>query len=346
MSNVLVTGGAGFFGGVLLERLLQEGATNCTSVDLAPPTLTHPNLRSVRADIRDTAAMGALLEEGRFDVIYHCAAVLAHASPEPDFLWSSNVDATRSLGALAAEHGVRKLVFISSNCLWAKNFHRPVREDDPPDPIEIYGRSKWAGEQALSESAGAVETVIIRTPTIVDSGRLGLLAILFDFIREGRRVWVVGGGHNRYQFVYAPDLAEACLLAAEPGSSGVFNVGSDDVPTIREVYEYVIERANTKARVAALPKGPTILAMRLANLARISPLGPYHYRMISEDFEFDTSRIKAELGWKPTVTNGEMLFRAYEHYDRDYDEIQSRTDASAHRSAANMGAIKLLKWIS
>ena len=68
--------------------------------------------------------------------------------------------------------------------------------------------------------------------------------------------------------------------------------------------------------------------------------------MIAEDFCFDTTRIKARLGWAPTLTNEEMLYRAYVYYRENRREIENRTDVSAHKQAANMGVIRLLKWLS
>jgi UDP-glucose 4-epimerase len=343
--TVLVTGGAGFFGGVLKQRLLDEGF-HCVSLDLHTDGTSLPRLDNVRGDIRDEALLNRLFSEHRFEAVFHCAAILAHAVSDEDFLWTSNVDGTEALVRQCADHGVGKLVFTSSNCLWGESLHRPVREDDVPAPVEIYGRSKWQAEKVLARYRDRVDSVVLRCPTIIDSGRLGLLAILFDFIREGRKVWVVGDGGNRYQFVYAPDVADACLLALGRRGSAVYNVGSDQVRSLREIYEYVISQAGTGARVASLPKAPTLAAMRLASALKISPLGPYHWRMISEDFEFDTSKAKEELGWQPSVTNEQMLAEAYKSYERDYDEIHARTDVSAHRQPAKMGAIRVLKWLS
>ncbi len=345
MTRVLVTGGAGFFGGVLKRRLLDEGF-DCVSVDLQPDWESHPRLRSVEGDIRDRPFIDRLFAEHSFDAVFHCAAMLAHDVKDKTALWTCNVDGTQVLADLTAAHGVPKFVFISSNCLWGRNLHRPVTEDDVPEPIEVYGRSKWEGERIVQGHPGDFDRVVLRTPTIIDSGRLGLLTILFDFIREGRKVWVVGDGDNRYQFVYAPDLAHACVLSLEVEGSTVFNVGSDDVKPLREVYEYVAAQAGTGARVASLPQAPTLVAMRLASALKLSPLGPYHYRMIAEDFVFDTSRIKTALRWRPTATNEEMLAQAYKAYERDYDDIHSRTQASAHRRPAEMGLIRLLKWVS
>ena len=345
MPKYLVTGGAGFFGGILKNRLLADGA-EVVSIDLVPDTARHERLTSIEGDIRDEAALERLFTAHRFDAVFHIAAMLAHGKMDRDLLWTSNVDGTAAIARCARDAGVKKLVFTSTNCLWASNLGHPVREDDPPAPAEVYGESKLAAERVLEEFADDVDIVIIRCPTIIDSGRLGLLAILFEFIREGKKVWVVGSGGNRYQFIHAGDLAEACVKSLAFAGSATFHVGSDNVPSLRQCYEAVIHEAGTKARVCSLPKGPTLAAMRLAHVLRISPLGPYHYRMIAEDFTFDTTRIKAALNWRPTVTNSEMLSAAYRYYADNRDEINARTNVSAHSKAAEMGVLRLLKWLS
>lgn len=347
MKTVLLTGGAGFFGGVLKHRLLAAGY-KCVSVDLQRDDTRHENLTALQLDIRDRSAMEALFARNRFEAAFHCAAILAHDVRDRQFLWTSNVDGTGVVASLCDRYDVSKVVFTSSNCLWAHPFNRPVSEADVPAPGEIYGESKWRGEQILLGQKHRFSVVILRTPTIIDAGRLGLLSILFEFIDDGKRVWVVGGGHNRYQFIYAQDLADACLRALDYRGSGIFNIGSDGVTTLRDVYQYVIDKAGTGARVKSLPRQPTLALMRLAHVVGLSPLGTYQYRMIAESFLFDTAKIKGELGWSPTMTNAEMLYQAYAYFHAHRQEIQarSRTDASAHRRPAAMGVIRLLKWIS
>lgn len=345
MAKYLVTGGAGFFGGILKNRLLADSA-QVVSVDLVPDTTQHPSLTSINADIRDQESMRAIFSAHRFDAVFHIAAQLAHGKMDRDLLWTSNVDGTRVIAQCARDAGVRKLVFTSTNCLWASNMGHPVREDDPPAPAELYGESKLEGERLLHAFENDLDVVILRCPTIIDSGRLGLLAILFEFIREDKTVWVVGSGANRYQFIHAGDLAQACVQSLDHAGSNTFHVGSDNVPSLRGCYEAVIAEAGSRSRVRSLPKAPTLAAMRLAHLLKISPLGPYHYRMIAEDFIFDTTRIRQALGWRPTVTNSEMLAKAYRYYARNHDEILARENVSAHSKAASMGILRLLKWMS
>jgi nucleoside-diphosphate-sugar epimerase len=345
MAKYLVTGGAGFFGGILANRLLADGA-EVVSVDLVPNATSHPALISLRQDIRDEQSMRAVFSAHRFDGVFHIAAMLAHGRMSRELLWTCNVDATGVIARSAREAGVRKLVFTSSNCLWASNLGRPVKEDDPPAPAEVYGESKLAAEKVLSQFQDELDVVILRCPTIIDSGRLGLLAILFEFIRENKTVWVVGSGSNRYQFIYAGDLVQACMAALDFAGSGTFHVGSDNVPTLRECYEAVIAEAGSRSWVRSLPKGPTLAAMRMAHALKISPLGPYHYRMIAEDFVFDTSRIRNAMGWHPTVTNSQMLTLAYRYYTENREAILARQNVSAHSRAVEMGILRLLKWIS
>lgn len=347
MSHVLVTGASGFFGGVLKRRLLREGHS-VVNIDLEPDEDTLPGLVSIQGDLRDRALLQHVFAEHKFDAIYHVAAQLAHGMKmDEHLLWTSNVDATRLLAETARAAGVRPFVFVSTNCLWASNLGHPVNEErDIPAPIELYGKSKLAAEQLLQEFTNDLDVVMIRCPTIMDAGRLGLLAILYEFIDDHKTVWVVGDGGNCYQFIYAEDLCTACILAADYGKSDLFHIGSDDVRSMREVYETVIRSSGSKSKVHSLPKSPTIAAMMLAHKLRVSPLGPYHYKMIAESFVFDTGRIKQRLGWQPTLTNEEMLLKSYEYYSAHRAEIGARTNVSTHRKPASMGIIRLLKWIS
>jgi len=344
LQYVLVTGGSGFFGSILKRRLLAQGFA-VVNIDLVADLDTHPSLTSIQGDIRDKVLLEELFARHHFAAVHHCAAMLAHDTIPAHDLWTSNVDGTRNIALACRQAGVRKLVFISSNCLWAHNVGREVTEDEPPAPVELYGRSKLAGEEAL-RGFPDLKIVTLRCPTIIDEGRLGLLAILFEFIEDGKRVWVVGNGGNRYQFIYAQDLADACLSAMDYEGSDIFHLGSENVTSLREVYEAVILAAGTRARVAELPKAPTLAAMKLAHKLGVSPLGPYHYRMIAEDFIFSTTKVRERLGWKPTVTNNQMMVKAFLYYRQQRAAIHARKEVSAHSKPTPMGIIRLLKWFS
>jgi nucleoside-diphosphate-sugar epimerase len=342
--RALVTGSAGFFGSLLKDRLLADG-WEVTGVDLLEDA-KQPGYTPKTVDIRDPTALGKTLDDFRPDAIFHCAAVLAHDRQNRTNLWSSNVDGTACIAQAAIHSGVQALVFISSNCLWSTSWSRPVSESETPAPVEIYGRSKLVAEQHLLGLSNELAIKVIRCPTIMAAGRLGLLSILFEFIHEGRRVWLVGDGGNRYQFISAEDLAEACMLLASSSATGIFHVGSDEVPTVREMLGEVIRRAGTRARLTKLPRRPAIAALRLLSSAGLSPLGPYHYRMIASSFEFDTTRLRNSTGWRPTTGNTEMLWRAYRFYVEHVDELSKAQKGSPHRRLSGLGALRIVKWLS
>ena len=267
--KILVTGGSGFFGGILKRRLLDEGHA-VHNIDLVADPDVHERLGSTQGDIRDAGLLSIIFQQGDYDAVFHCAAQLAHDTIDSTMLWTSNVDGTRNVAKACRDFAVPKLVNISTNCLWASNLGHEVVEGEPPAPVELYGKSKLAAEELLREyESAALKIVTIRCPTIIDSGRLGLLAILFEFIQDNRKVWVVGDGGNRYQFIYAQDLATACIQTLDYPHSDLFHIGSDNVVSLGRVYQSVIDAAGTGARVARLPKGPTIAAMKLAHVLKL-----------------------------------------------------------------------------
>lgn len=88
------------------------------------------------------------------------------------------------------------------------------------------------------------------------------------------------------------------------------------------------------------------LGYEIAHQLKISPLGPYHYRMIAENFIFDTKKIKQELNWRPTKNNSEILCYAYKYYFDNWKKIKKDKNLPVHRKQAKMGIIKALKWFS
>ncbi len=344
MACYLITGGAGFFGSILKKYFLDKGA-KCVSIDLEHDDFKHEQFVSYQGDINDNALMSEVFSKYKFDAIFHCAALLAHVKKDLKKLWHANVDGTQNVCKYAIKNNINKIVFISSNCLWAENFEALVTEKEDPKPVEIYGKSKLEAEKILLSYKDKINSIIFRSPTIMDEGRLGLLGILFEFIDENRKLPMVGDGKNKYQFIYAKDMVKAFELSLKADYTEIFNIGSDDVKSFNEVYEYVIKYSGSKSQLLHFPKMPMILAMKICFWLGLSPLGPYQYKMIASSFVFDTQKIKEKLGFVPTLKNEEMLLRAYDFYHKNKVEILNRKGVSAHNSVAKMGIIKLLKWL-
>src|SRR5918912_2970589 len=162
MKNILVTGGAGFIGSHLVDRLLAEGGWRVAVVDdfndFYAPLVKRANVREHlkssayrlhEVDIRERARLEAIFKEEKFDAIVHLAA-RAGVRPslvEPKLYAETNINGTMNLLELAREHGVKQFVFGSSSSVYGVNEKVPFSEDDPIfNPISPYAATKAAGE--------------------------------------------------------------------------------------------------------------------------------------------------------------------------------------------------------
>jgi UDP-glucose 4-epimerase len=345
--RAVITGGNGYFGRILIGGLCRRGF-DVVSIDTTSATPEEPRCQFIQGDATKQSDLEAAVQGKRFDVVFHLAALIDFASSSQANLYKNNVEAARAVAELAKRHGIPRVIFISSNSVYLGNrLRRPILEQDNPMPIDAYGRSKVDSERILASYGDWFQTVSIRCPNIMDAGRLGIATILFDFIRESRRCWVIGTGSIRYQCIYAEDLVDACVRAVTYPTSATFNVGSDNVPSFREMYEYVISRAGTKAKVVGVPESLALPLLKAAYRLRLSPLGEYQFRMLTMDFIFDTSKIKQELDWAPTLNNSEMLWKAYEYYVRNREDLLKDKDLSANRQPlTKLGILRLLKLLS
>lgn len=189
-----------------------------------------------------------------------------------------------------------------------------------------------------------LDVTIIRPRTIMGHGRLGIFQILFEWIRTGFDIPVLGSGQNVYQFVHADDLAEACVLASMKKGSDTYNFGTDRFGTMREVLEDLCAYANTGSKVVSLPMGPMILAMDISSKLRLSPLGAYHSLMYGRSMYFDISKAKNELAWVPKHSNHEMFRESYDWYLQNFHKIPTGGPArSQHRSGMKQGVLAVLR---
>ena len=291
---VLITGGAGFFGSLLVERLLAEGE-HCVVVDLQRCDKRHERLTAIKGDIRDAAMLDRLCAERGFKTVYHCAAMLAHAVQDKPSS-GSPMSTARAMSPKPRRGMARaRSSFSRRTASGPKTWAVPCARTTSPRPSKSTANPNGKGRGILAGHADRLHVVSIRCPTIIDEGRLGLLASIVRVHRRGPQG--LGGGRRTQSLSVhlRPGFDYPLHRRGRLSGSEVFNIGSDNVETFREVYSSVIARAGTRARVASLPRRATLLAMRLAHRLGVSPLGPYQYRMIAEDFVFDTSKIKAAL---------------------------------------------------
>jgi nucleoside-diphosphate-sugar epimerase len=336
--SVLVTGGSGYFGTVLVDQALARG-DRVRIFDRNPPE-DRPGIDFVSGDVRDRSALRAACDD--VDVIFHNVAQVPLAKDRSLFR-SVNVVGTANLLVAARDAKVDKVVHTSSSAVFGIPDSNPVTEDSPCRPLEDYGRAKLEAELLCREAVrGGLDVTIVRPRTILGHGRLGIMAILFEFVADGAPVFVLNRGDNRYQFVHASDLADACLRAGDRDGATVYNVGTTEFGTMRETLQALVDHAGTGSRVRSLPIGPTRAAMQGLAGAGLAPFAPYHWLLYGESLWFDVTRARTELGWEPKHSNASMVVESYEWFLAHRDQLGHGV-GSEHQSPARLGLLRALK---
>jgi nucleoside-diphosphate-sugar epimerase len=337
-----ISGGAGFLGLHLSRRLLADGH-QVRSLDVAP--LDDPELEGsveeLRGDVRDQERVRELVAGA--DVVVHAAAALPIQASRSS-IRSVNVGGTENVLSAARAAGVRRVVFISSTAVYGVPEKHPIEEDDPLVGVGAYGESKIDAE-ALCRVA-AVETTIIRPKTFVGPERLGVFEILFDWIREGRRIYILGKGYNRYQLLAVEDLVDAIVRAADVPEAAreTVNVGATEFGTVRSDLQALIDHAGSTSRLQPIPVRPAELALRALELARLSPLAEWHYKTAHKDSFVDVSKAQRLLGWQPRLSNSQTLIETYDWYLANRERVGKA--GVTHRVPWNQQALGLLKKLS
>lgn len=335
----LVTGGSGYFGCLLVARLLEAGH-RVRVFDLNDADDRPVSVEYVKGDVRDPEALARACRGA--SVVHHNVALVPLAKDKAAF-WAVNRDGTRNLLQACLDAGVRKVVNTSSSAVFGVPERNPVTETMEPRPREDYGRAKLAGEALCAEYAErGLDVSVIRPRTIMGHGRLGIMQMLFEWVRLGRNIPVLGGGGNVYQFVHADDLADACIRAAARPGARTYHVGAERFGTMLETLEGLARHAGTGSRVRSVPMLPAVWGMQLTSALGLSPLGPYHALMYGRSMYFDVSRAKSELGWTPRYDNVEMFCDSYDWYVAHREAVMRQSGASHHRSPVKQGVLDLV----
>lgn len=194
MTRWAVSGGSGFLGLAVARRLVVEGVA-VRALDPEPLPAGLAGVDSIEGDVRNPAD-AARLRAGA-DVVVHAAAALPVRRSEAE-IRSVTVDGTAVLLAAARETGVRRVVYVSSAVVYGLPSELPLTETSPAAPFEPYGRAKLAAEGLCREfGRRGLEVVVLRPTAFIGPGRLGVFGILFAWIRDWRRIYVLGRGENR-----------------------------------------------------------------------------------------------------------------------------------------------------
>jgi len=296
--NILVTGGAGFIGSHLVERLLAEKTWRVSVVDdfndFYAPALKRANIAAPLADencllfeanICDPNALRKIFAANDFDVIVHLAA-RAGVRPslsQPKLYAETNISGTLNLLDLAREFGVKQFVFGSSSSVYGNNEKVPFSEDDKIfHPISPYAATKAAGELICHTYSHLydIRTVCLRFFTVYGARQRPDLAIrkFSQLITDGKPIQVFGDGTTRRDYTFVDDIIQGVRAAIDYDGSmfEVFNLGESQTVELKRLIELIEKNLDKKAIIDCQPMQPGDVAQTFADISKARQLLDYN----------------------------------------------------------------------
>lgn len=294
--NFLVTGGAGFIGSNLCDRLLREGHEVWVFDDLndfysparkeknLKDLQTFPKFKFVKGDLRDKQAVEELFGSTRFDQVVHLAA-RAGVRPsleEPALYQEVNVVGTTHILEAARVRGVKKVTIASSSSVYGVNSKSPFSESDPIfNPISPYACSKLACEGLghVYHHVYGMDIVMLRFFTVYGPRQRPDLAIykFAGLIEQGKAIPVFGDGSTARDYTFVTDTLEG-IVASTRKEFGfeIFNLGESECVTLAQLIELLEESLGKKALIDRLPMQPGDVPLTFADISKAERMLGYH----------------------------------------------------------------------
>ena len=281
MPSVLVTGGAGYVGSVCCSQLLERGHEVIVVDDLSTghPDAVPAGAEFRRVDIGDRNAMGEVLSERHFDIVFHFAAkaLIPESVSNPGSFFDSNVASGIAFLETLRSAGIKRIVFSSTAAVYGNPNSVPIDEHHATNPVNSYGESKLMLERVLHWYAAAYGWTVVcfryfnasgATATIGEDHRpeTHIIPVLLQTAEGKRDFFEVYGddyptpdGTCLRDYVHVLDIAEAHLLALKiPQRPGIdaYNIGTGRSHSVREVLKVVEDVVGKKLRTRKAPRRP------------------------------------------------------------------------------------------
>jgi UDP-glucose 4-epimerase len=310
--RALVTGGAGFIGSHLCDRLVTQGhevwcvdnlhlGRRRNIAQLEPSNLFH----FLEQDVLDRDRLGALFAEAKFEIVFHLAANSDIAAGNADTELDFRLNELTTIAVLDAmrRHRVRRLFFASTSAVFGEADVILDEDFGPLAPISFYGASKLAAEAYISTYAYRFDlsAVVLRFPNVV--GERATHGVIYDFLRKleknPRELEVLGDGNQTKPYLYVADLVDAILIACEKSSGplAVYHAAGLGETSVREIAQIVLAatgRADTRIRYTGGDRGwPGDVPRFRYDISRLLALGWSPQRHSTDAVRHAVERIKA-----------------------------------------------------
>lgn len=314
---MLVTGGTGFIGSHLIDRLLERGdaVTALTRPTADSRGLALKGVRVITGDVRDEREVENAVHGS--EIVYHLARAKGHGARPMSEVRAVNIDGTSNIARAASRAGAERIVYASSAAVYgSRSRPKPVAEDDVLHPDSPYARSKAEAEATLREHA-RVPFVIARITAVLGPGCKSWLPIFRSV--AARRLRLVGGGKTRHHPADVSDIVDGLVLCGTlPRAGGrSYNLAGPEAISIADMMRAIASELHMTGHLPrSVPTGPVELYLWLNRIAdRVAGLKLPRVESIAfltSDRVLDISRARTELGYVPRFGVSKAITRTAE----------------------------------
>ena len=332
--KILITGSNGFLGNLAKEYFIQN--YELVFVDLS----TSSDANFYKVDIGNFTEIDDVITKEKPNIIFHFASEIFDTYNKKK-IYRTNVEGSNNIKKSAIKNNVENLIFTSTFSLFEENYDYLISESEPISCKNYYGITKSKVERLLLESDSELNISIFRCPTIVEKSRAHRLGVLFEFLKDNCTLWILGDGSNKLQFVSASDLFIAIEKSLNLKGKYVYNIGCEKVETMKETFEYLINKTGSKSKIRHFNKNLGLFILKILSFLRLINFIDYHNKILVSNIVLDISRIKKDLNFTPTKSTAELMLDAHNYYLNNSNLTQK---GSAIKP--KMGFFSVIKFIS
>lgn len=259
--TVLVTGGCGFIGKHLVNRLSQLGykTTIIDNLSVGKKNTLPPHTKLIKANI-ENPSIEKIFQKVKPQIVYHLAADNRVTSP-PEATIKANVIGTFNILKCSQKAKIKQLIFTSSAAVYGESQTLPITETHPTKPISAYGISKLTGELYCQQFEKYLKTSIFRFANVFGPGQNcssegGVVAIFINQLLKGKKPIIYGTGQQTRDFIFVNDVVDALTSALKKPQSFCLNIGSNQSTSIKKLLNLTAKLLNKKPAFIKKPARP------------------------------------------------------------------------------------------
>ncbi|MBT4575530.1 MAG: NAD-dependent epimerase/dehydratase family protein [Candidatus Cloacimonetes bacterium] len=301
--KIMVTGGAGFIGSHLVDRLITEGHQVMILDDFSTGNkkFVNPKAELTELDIRDTDEVNKFFKSFKPEAVFHLAAQISirESTENPEYSQEVNVQGSQNIISASKEYGVKKIVFSSTAAVYGENQNLPLKESEPIKPTSPYGEQKMVIEKELEESG--IPSIVLRFanaygPRQGTIGEGGVIGVFCQRLNGGEPLNITGNGEQTRDFVFVDDIVDANIKVLECDKEfAIYNVSTTKETSINNISEQLLSISQKNVKVE---HSDTIKSEVVRN-------------------SLDNRLIKEETGWSDKIDIQEGLINTWEWFNKN-----------------------------